>query len=695
MSTNIINNDLNLINDEAIDQIKHDSLDFDTYAQVLAEAVLETPSPFTVGIYGEWGKGKTSLLKFLMNEISLNKNKNHTINVFYDAWKFENDENPILGLLNIVERNIKKIRFEYDEDVILSILEYIKYIKNAVANISNEAKIATLDLNNENIDEDIEKHIVNQSTYFEIYELLKGLEKLLSNENYKIIIYLDNLDKCKPKNSIRILESVNLIFDLKGFSFVFAADRNILEERLESNIKNSKEYLDKLVQLPFNLPSFKGKIEDLLDNLYSKNNSNLILENSIKNVIYSISSLNVLTPRLIIRLINRIKVCSKIYDKLNPNTKIGRENILSLFAISCTLDELFREFHNILIKNDTFVKYLIASLQNENLDKESLSLNINILSTDKKSMLNTVENNFHVLKMIFNTEQGKYWLENKSHRVSTYEFLKSNNEIIENVQIDSIPMYKTDFLDNVILTEKETVINPKEFVKIPNQEFEMSKYVITNKWFEEFILSGGYNNSKYWNNIAANVWLMKNKITSLNEKYEKMVEKEAEFFKKKYKEDLLKENFNNDLQPVVYITYYEAEAFCKYLSNIDEVYDYKIPTKEQWEYVGKAGKENRVYPWGNNWNPNYCNNGTTQLNKTSEIGMFPQGNSKFGVSDLVGNVWVWTSSLEGNEFNYLKGGSWNFSDVSYFKVYGDNITFYNNPSYQHYDIGFYCIRIKK
>lgn len=692
MLTNEKINKLNLINDSAISQIKDDSLNFDVYAQVLSEAILQTPTPFTIGIYGEWGRGKTSLLNFLMREIEVNKKSSNTINIFYDAWKFENDNKPLLSLLNVIEKNIKKVRFEHDEDLILSILEYIKYTKTAVSNISDESKMDVADIEYENIDGDINRHIINQSTYFEIYELLRGLEKILEKEKFRIIVYIDNLDKCKSQNTFKIFESINLILDLKGFSFIFAADRNILETSLESNISNSKDYLDKLVQLPFILPSFEGKINTLLENISSKNGNSFVLEDSIKNVINSISSLNKLTPRLIIRLINRIKVSSEIYIRLNNQDKSKAEEIFSLFSISCTIDELFKELHLELIKNDNLIKYLVGSLRNETFIKESIPLSL--VDSDNKYIIEIIEKYFNILKRIFNTEQGKYWLENKQLRINTYEFLQLNN-IYKNIEPKASTLYKSDFLENAIITHKDFEVKPKEFIQIPNQDFEMSKYVVTNKWFKEFILAEGYNNSKYWKSIAANVWLMNNKINTLDEKYEKMLEKESEFFQKKYKEQLLKENFNKDLQPVVYVTYYEAEAFCKYLSDIDQEYTYQIPTKEQWEYVAKAGSENRIYPWGNNWNPNYCNNAITQLNKTSEIGMFPQGDSKFGVSDIAGNVWVWTSSLEENEFNYLKGGSWDFSDSSYFRVFGDYSTFYNNPSYQHYDIGFYCIRKRK
>ncbi len=327
-------------------------------------------------------------------------------------------------------------------------------------------------------------------------------------------------------------------------------------------------------------------------------------------------------------------------------------------------------------------------MQTELFYKDEFITNINILNDNKKLLIDLLENNFHILKMIFSTEAGKYWLENKAYRISTYEFLKSNNDIMEDMQINSLPVYKTDFMENIIPV-KEKEIDPKKFISIPNNEYEISKYVVTNKWYEEFILSDGYNNTKYWVDLPSQIWLINNKITTLDEKYEKMIEKESIYYRKKFNKELKKEDFNKALQPIVYITYYEALAFCRYLTDIDEKYEYMIPSKRQWEYFANSGDKTRIYPWGNNWDNNYCNNASNQLNKTTEIGMFPQGDSKFGVSDMVGNVWVWTSTLDNNDYNYLKGGSWNFSDPSYFKISNSQMNFYNNPSYQHYDIGFY------
>lgn len=704
MSKNINNVELNLLTDSSIHNIEHDSLDFKVYSEVITEAILETPTPFTVGVFGEWGRGKTSLMKFIQNEVTKNNSKDERVlTVFFNAWRFENDEHPLLDLCIALELEIQRNRTSFEEDTVLNLLDYIKYLKYAIANIKMQKDVDTDSDFSNNIDIDIEKQLLNQSTYFQIFELLKGVEKILKNENFRIVIFIDDLDKCLPENSIKVLESINLILDLKGLSFVLGINRDIIENHLENKYKNitsiqseenSKMYLDKMIQLPFYLPSYSGKISNLIDNLYAQSSKDIELEKDIKAVILSISTLEMVTPRFIVRLINRIKVSAKIYMKLNPKTSLSNGQILSLFSISCTLEELYKEFYTTLVKNEKVVKYLIKTIQNETFINEETHLYLDIDKTQKSLIINALEENYNAFRMIFSTEQGKFWLENKGYRLDTFEFLKSNT-IIEAINKDeNTPVFKTNFEDNIILIDDQD-IDEKEFIKIPNQNYEISKYVVTNKWFNEFINSNGYNEAKYWDNIDSKVWLMNNSITSLDDKYTKMVEKEKNYYKKKFKEDLRKGDFNSDLQPIVYVTYFEAQAFCNYLSLNDPEYIYSIPSREQWDYVAKGAQENRVYPWGNAWNNNYCNNATNQLHRTSQIGMFSQGDSKFGVSDMVGNVWSWTSSLEKNEYNYLKGGSWNFSDPTYFKVSDNQMTFFNNPSFQNYDIGFFCIRVKK
>jgi len=92
--------------------------------------------------------------------------------------------------------------------------------------------------------------------------------------------------------------------------------------------------------------------------------------------------------------------------------------------------------------------------------------------------------------------------------------------------------------------------------------------------------------------------------------------------------------------PVVDVSIEDVEEFAKWRSNRDKL-NYRLPTEAEWEYAARNGSQSDRYPWGKEWKTNYAVLGE-QL--TESVGSHPEGNNKWGVSDLIGNVWEWTSS---------------------------------------------------
>ena len=156
-------------------------------------------------------------------------------------------------------------------------------------------------------------------------------------------------------------------------------------------------------------------------------------------------------------------------------------------------------------------------------------------------------------------------------------------------------------------------------------------------------------------------------------------------------------NFNNYKQPVVGISWKEAQSYCMWKGG-------RLPTEAEWEKASR-GKRSIDYPWGNEAPDSTKLNFNQEIKKTSFVGSYEAGKSDYGVYDLAGNVseWVYDWHLaefylfspkknptgpKKGQYKVIRGGNWrnNSEDV---KMVYRNATI---PSIRNKTLGFRCVQ---
>jgi formylglycine-generating enzyme required for sulfatase activity len=151
------------------------------------------------------------------------------------------------------------------------------------------------------------------------------------------------------------------------------------------------------------------------------------------------------------------------------------------------------------------------------------------------------------------------------------------------------------------------------------EAYEIDKYEVSNARYRAFIDAGGYSDAAFWSGPG---WAWRRRWGVTQPRY------------------WVDPTWNAPAQPVVGVSWFEAEAFCSFVRR-------RLPTEAEWEKAAR-GTDERAFPWGDDWGPGKANgpNGTG----TVPIGAYPAGVSPFGVHDMAGNAWEWVEDWYGEEY---------------------------------------------
>ena len=312
---------------------KIDMLFYEPYAEIIADTALnvENEDPLTIGVFGLWGAGKSTLLNLIEDKVETEKG---ILCVTINAWMFEGYEDAKTAMMEallegLCEEDIstdlkEKFRklckrvdlFKVGTKVVsnaapliasivagnplpfvLSIPKEAEEIGKTVKKVSESLQSVKNDYLKDVSDDDSDSMVSN------IRKFRKEFEEAISDKNIKrVVILVDDLDRCQPERIIETLEAIKLFLAVRKTTFVIAADENVIQYAIkkkypvidgQGDFELDKEYIEKIIQLPILIPELS--LKDVQNYLLLLSYQKYLSDESFSKLIISLKNKRMMT----------------------------------------------------------------------------------------------------------------------------------------------------------------------------------------------------------------------------------------------------------------------------------------------------------------------------------------------------------------------------------------------------------------
>jgi formylglycine-generating enzyme required for sulfatase activity len=618
-----------------------DGFGYDKYATTILRLITgpDFPSPFTFGIFGEWGSGKTSLMRMIEERLRT-EYFSRFVPVWFNPWRYEKEKHLIIPFLKTIQnavsrhlesqeklpektlKSLKKMHKQFSK-IIFAVASGLEGelnlgIAKFKANLSKPIETAEK-IEDREKDEEANKFEELNSLYYDAADYLEKVSgnKQNGDENILIAVFVDDLDRCLPEKAMEVLEGIKTFLDIPGYIFFIGVDRKVIEkgvqvkyrgyiidgktrEKVSGETEDKPEpyneipitpsdYLEKIIQLPVALPPIeKSRVEGYLKGLLHENEPLMpyldIIQTGLKQ-----------NPRTYKRFISTLafyirlaveKSClnldnSSVQIADAPADETEKKSLmrLELLVKWTILNFAFTELVESIMKR----KLLILELQEwiERLDKETV-ISEESYGTERKTGITDAPS--HIRR----------WLSDDRLKAVLRKDIKRGDTGFSRDDIDLyIQMGEFTFL-----SPAKQEMTAAAFVKMSADVREAIGRMIKIPAGEFFYGEGKDKKKMPLSDYELGIY----PIT--NAEYKEFIASKSDYKTPKDWKDGTYPEGKQD-HPVVNVSFFDAQAYCEWRSK-KEGMTYRLPSEEEWEKAAR-GTDGRQYPWGDEFDKDKCN----------------------------------------------------------------------------------------
>lgn len=228
----------------------------------------DTRTPLAVAIYGDWGSGKTSAMKWLEGLLrEWNQRGEHGADpgdarvvrpVWFYPWKYDDKDDVWRGLIAEVILASLDVREATEGRVRKALKEFGAFLGRSFLHVLRRMKVVEGVELLDDIAREYEATGHPESAYLNEFEttLRTWVRETISNQNERMVIFIDDLDRCMPEVALQVLEALKLYLNIEDLIFVVGVDRSVVDQllrklygRLGLQADKSKHYLAKMFQV--------------------------------------------------------------------------------------------------------------------------------------------------------------------------------------------------------------------------------------------------------------------------------------------------------------------------------------------------------------------------------------------------------------------------------------------------------------